>query len=326
MALPLQAPELVIAFEPGEYVVTGLDDHCSYHLGYLHFRYVVVPALTIEQVRAIDSNPTAPSAITMRLGSTSNERALLICAATERSRAEAEILQGAVWYQDLPDEYAHSDDEPSISLKYLRQNMHALLLAGDALRPDGRVQMSALWSPAHLSAVLEAFVALLDSRPPEEDVQAFIASNLFLLCPYGAHQIFLKPPVLNIYRADFGILNSKNELVLIEIERPGMVLFRADGARSAKLETAFNQVRSWDEEIVRYREAVLRGISGCPLDVARVRFSVVAGRTRRGQSAFVARTRSDLGPLYDFQTYDELLLNIASIIRHANLLGPYSDR
>ena len=204
-----------------------------------------------------------------------------------------------------------------------------------ALRPGGKItttsrQKNQFTTCFQLGELGNGFVLRTQSlgQPAQEGdvVQAFIASNLFLLFPYGAHQIFLKPPVLNIYRADFGILNSKNELVLIEIERPGMVLFRADGARSAKLETAFNQVRSWDEEIVRYREAVLRGISGCPLDVARVRFSVVAGRTRRGQSAFVARTRSDLGPLYDFQTYDELLLNIASIIRHANLLGPYSDR
>ncbi len=42
-------------------------------------------------------------------------------------------------------------------------------------------------------------------------------------------RIFVKPPILTKYFADFAVLNARDELLLVEIGRPSLKLVKKDG-------------------------------------------------------------------------------------------------
>ena len=92
------------------------------------------------------------------------------------------------------------------------------------------------------------------------------------------HRIWIKPPILTKYKADFAVLSRMRVLYFIEIEKPNTTLIKkSDGGIHSKLNTALTQVRSWRLEIEKRREAVLDALHLTQKDVHDIKFIVIAG-------------------------------------------------
>lgn len=127
-----------------------------------------------------------------------------------------------------------------------------------------------------------------------------------LFCSFAPKYLFFKPPILNKYRADFGIVTPRNELLLIEIERPQMRLQNRDGHMHHEATHAFGQLRDWRYDIDIDRDGFLRLISNCPRDIVRVRYMLIAGRDL-GDDREMARKLISTSDGVEFMTFDHLL-------------------
>lgn len=286
-------------------------------IGGIRFEYLPPPSLTTEQLRAIESNPSLPTEIRWDLKCSECRDGITPVVARRRPTElhSSPEQPRCTWYQDLGDTFVCSCGKFSIPLRYLRESMHVLLRPGMFL-PDASMTMSASVSVAEVERILDTFIRLLDREPPEEDVQSFIQSNLIMLAPFAARQIFFKPPILNMYRADFGIVTSRQELMLVEIERPSLALLRADGAPTAELTHAFSQPQCWNDAILEHRAAVLHGIKNCPTNITNVRYVVIAGRSGRYDRDALARLVRT-SQFAEFMTYDHLVEAIRNTTRSA---------
>ena len=93
------------------------------------------------------------------------------------------------------------------------------------------------------------------------------------------------------YRCDFCWMNDNSdgsEWVLVEIEKPKMKLFKANGDPSAELNHAIEQVKSWDRYF-QLNPAEKSRIFGA---VSKFRLVLVAGRREDWQSNAAAKWRS----------------------------------
>lgn len=88
----------------------------------------------------------------------------------------------------------------------------------------------------------------------EQALLALLKKNSFLFSDiysrqYGIQPNFAEVPFGTKYRCDFCWLNDNSdgpEWVLVEIEKPKIILFNSSGEPSAQLNHAIEQVRSWD--------------------------------------------------------------------------------
>jgi Domain of unknown function (DUF4263) len=171
-----------------------------------------------------------------------------------------------------------------------------------------------LMTRERLCSTIAEFRRIIDGNCEEEIVQSFIEDNQIMLAPFAPKIVFVKPPILNRRRADFGILNSSNELVLIEIERPGLPLFRKDGTQTADLTHAFGQPETWHHEVTEHRGAVFACITGCPSNVSEVRYVVIAGRSRPEDAESLTRL-ARTSKFCRFMTYDNLIGDVENAVR-----------
>jgi hypothetical protein len=129
--------------------------------------------------------------------------------------------------------------------------------------------------------------------------------------------LIAKPRILASHFADFAILNERRELLLVEIERPGMRLMRKDGVITADLQHAFSQVQDWFRVIHDHRAAALDTLGLLLTEVANVRGVVVAGRTPPDEAG-ARRLRSERRSDVEFYTYDDLLKGVTGVIRQVS--------
>ncbi|HEY4187592.1 MAG TPA: Shedu anti-phage system protein SduA domain-containing protein [Polyangia bacterium] len=302
-------------WQPAKITIYHAYDGIRVALGVLEFLFVEPPPLAIDQKRAIESNPAFKRMVRIAIACSKCRDGITPYAGLEKtSMAATSDAPNPVWYRDLEGTFKCSCGQLTFPVKYLREGLPHLLWAQDALLQDGSFAVSSQISLADAEKILGGFEKLLRREPLEEDVQKYIEQNPLLLAPFAARHVFFKPPILNKWRADFGVVNSQNELILIEIERPNLPLFTKDGVQHSKLTQAFSQAQVWDHEISRHRAAVLSGIQGCPPDVARVRYLVIAGRSSEENDNAVARTvNSSRG--HDFMTYDQLIESVRNAVR-----------
>ena len=129
----------------------------------------------------------------------------------------------------------------------------------------------------------------------EVELLEVIKKNSFLLSPlyerkYGIQPSFSEVSFGNKYRCDFCWLNDNSdgpEWVIVEIEKPNMKLFNANGHPSSKLNGAIEQVRDWQ----RYFDSnptEKRRIFGA---VSRFRWILVAGNREDWQESKASQWR-----------------------------------
>ena len=124
----------------------------------------------------------------------------------------------------------------------------------------------------------------------------------------------VKKPVLSFYVVDFAVVNQRKELLLIEIERPGIPLVKKDGGIRSELQHAIDQVRRWIQVFNDHRAAALECFDLKLEDVAKVKGTVIAGRTPQDEKQARLLRATSWGEI-DFFTYDDLLKGASDIIK-----------
>ncbi len=128
-------------------------------------------------------------------------------------------------------------------------------------------------------------------------------------------KIMFKPPILTKHFADFAVLKARDELVLVEIEKPHLKMLKKDGGSTAELEHAFHQVRTWKQVLDDHRVAALEAIGLKFSEVAKVKGVVVAGRKPSDEKK-LRMLRSLSNSDIELFTYDDLLSAVTELIRH----------
>src|SRR5207237_7522567 len=120
----------------------------------------------------------------------------------------------------------------------------------------------------------------LDSEKGEEAIQRFLTENPVLLHIFNPIKIIPKAPLLNKQVSDFVLISPQKELLLVEIEKPGLRLLKKDGGVAAPLQHAFDQVNSWLGILEEHRLAALECMNLDRSEVASIRGVVIAGRRK----------------------------------------------
>lgn len=313
---PMQFPGGMIS-QPGEYKIKLTINSEDYSLGSLFFMYILAPPLTPDRIAALRSDPDMEGQIGLAIGCPKCESEIFTYAGLDRLPEREK--QGEIWYKDLPEEFKCKCGEVNIKLNYYKENLHALL---GKVRPlnepisTARLheQSERLYTQGAIENICTQFTNLLNKKPLEEEVQKFIKANPTLLQQFSAKRIFYKSPILTKYVTDIVVLNQKNELLLIELEKPDISLLKKDGRISAELQHAFDQVRDWIQAVNERREAVLDGIGGLKInDVSGIKGIVICGRNKDYESEHIRRLRAiDHGDI-EFFSYDDLTASLSSM-------------
>lgn len=306
--VPLDSTAIIIE-RPGT-VYLRADSVKGANLGQLNFVLVDPPPLSPERIAAIRSDPGAMRAVRVAYGCRHCDSKLQTYAALERDpKIEKE---GWIWFSEIPNAFQCACGKTNLSMDIIRRNLHVLL--GLPFGQSGDIRFAPLYEQQALSSLRESFVKLLSSNPREEVLQKFIEKNPVLLHPFPAARLFIKPPLLTEYFADFAIVTPKKELLLIEIEKTSTKILKKDGGVAADLVHAFDQVRSWLQIADEHLLAVLDSLKVERAEVSRVRGVVIAGRDIGADAHHLRRLKGQDWGRIELLTFDDLLYSLDSLI------------
>lgn len=292
-------------------------DNSRVPLGHLQFLYQPAAPLTEDRIAAIRSDPNAADFIRLAISCTKCSTSIWAYAGLERQNPAEE---GHHWYQDLPLCFECKCSNVKADLRYLRKNLHSLVGHRRSSTQDEEVSFVRLYELSALQELQESFRSLLEADPTEPDVQEFLEKNPVFLHPFAPRRLFPKAPILNRFQTDFAILSETGDLVLVELERPGKRILRADGHRSAHLTHAFDQVEDWLRVVDEHRAAALEMIGLERSEVGKVRGVVIMGRNADYKNDHLRKMKSiDFGRTTYF-TYDDLLESHAALVRQMRFL------
>ena len=266
-----KTPTGFLLSSPGNYrLVSEAPDGMEITVGEFDCYLAKVPPLTPERIAAIRSDPYAAKAVRLELGCRSCTTKLRAYAGIERVRKlEAE---GDIWFGELPDRFECSCKSTRFDLDSIRSGLHVAL--GVTVGSVGSTNLIPLYNRDALLDICRKFSTVLDKNPKEEVIQDFIKENPLLLHQFPSTRILIKPKILTFFSADFAILTTQKELVLIEIEKANTRLLKKDGDEAADLTHAFDQVRNWLHVVAEHRLAVLAALeiqSGDVTGISRLR-------------------------------------------------------
>jgi len=317
--LPFNGPPIVV-LKPGSYRVSRVcDDSTEEVIGEFYVTLVNPPPLTPERVAAIKSNPHAVKAVRAEFGCKGCSKKLRIYAALERNPSlESE---GFIWYADIADNFECACGKTKFDTNSLKANFFAPIGYLGSTN-SSNINFIPLYEQNSLENLRIEFLRTLDRRPPEEEIQKFMERNPILLHQFPAERLFFKPAILTHFKADFGIVTPQKELILVEIEKPGMRLLKKDGDRTAQLSHAFDQVHNWLHVADEHRLSVLDDLKISRDLVGRIRGVVIAGRDLGHDANHLRRLKGSDGGRVSLLTYDDLALGLAALARDlTNLQG-----
>jgi hypothetical protein len=275
--------------------------------------FASTPPYTAEDIAAIRSNPLAHKFIRMNVQCKVCKSEIRVYAGTERN--EGLEADGWQWSQDIAqDRFKCSCGATSFDLKYIKTGLHGLLRSNYNAFTDASISSVRLYENAALEEHCRAFRRLIDANTPEEDVQIFLKSHEIFFSPFSPSKLMVKKPIQGKYVLDFALLNDRHELLLVEIERPGLQLMRSDRGIAAGLQHAIDQVRQWLQECDDYKPAVLASVGIRVEEVARIRGVVIAGRTP-GKTDDARLFHSMGWDRISVLTYDDLLDGVVKLVK-----------
>jgi Domain of unknown function (DUF4263) len=312
IATPLGADIIVSA--PGYYDVYREIEDSQIYLSSVTFFHTETPPFTTEDVLAIKSDPLASKFIRMTVKCTECGDTFNAYVGIEKSPNSEE--KGFLWSPDLPDRrFACSCNKINFDLKYIRTGLHGLLRRNTDPAISTNISADRLYERTALEQICRDYQKLIDGDSKEEILQNFLEANPIFFHVFLPNKLFFKPKILTKYIADFAILNERNELVLIEIERPQIKLSKKDGGHTAELEHAFFQVRSWIQEVNDHRAAVLSPLNLELRQVAKVKGIVIGGRNPNNEDHLKLLRASSHHDI-EFFTYDDLLKAVSELVKH----------
>ncbi len=285
---------------PGVYSVFFREDL----LGRFVMQYVPSLPMTDELLQAIKSDPLAYKHLKMELRCTECNDKMLIGAGIDKEG----FTESEIWYQDLPDYFKCKCGKTHMPLKYLRDNLHSALGYKESVFTDS-ANTERMYSFSALEEIYRAFKDLLDNaETSEEQIQKFIEHNQIVLNFFNPKLLKFKATATTKYITDFAILNQRDELVLIEIERANLRLFKKDGGQHSELTQSINQVENWLIEASKDRYGFISSLNmiGISIDkITSIKTIVIAGRTKTEDPNNLEKLYSRTG--YSFYTYDDIL-------------------
>jgi Domain of unknown function (DUF4263) len=308
----------VVVVAPGVYDVFWRSPDGEQHLGKTGFFHVPVPPYSPDEITAIKSDPLATKFVRLEIHCNLCGGGVKAYAGIERSPILEE--QGYRWNHDiLEDEFSCTCGKTRFSLAPIRTGLHGLLRRN--LNPETSTNVSAvkLYEKSALEESCRQLLRLMDEKPKEEVLQQFLESHPIFFHIFIPKRITPKPHVLTKYFADFAVLNAKNELLLVEIERPGMVLLKKDGDMTSDLSHAFHQVRTWMQVFDDHRAAALDAIGLKLEQVARVKGIVIAGRIPSDERK-LRMLRSVSTAQIELFTYDDILKSVTELVKHMAIM------
>jgi hypothetical protein len=194
-------------------------------IGCLTFGVIQSLPLTEDRINAIKSNPLAikMANFVIKCNICNDE----IKAYVGLDRSVNLETEGYIWYKELPDLFVCRCGKSNADLRIAKDNMPALL--DNIVLDRDRISLTKMYETEVLENICSRFSDLLNRNPPEERVQEFIEGNPILLQHLSPVRMFYKSPILSKYNTDIVILNQKKELLLIELERPGIQLLKKTG-------------------------------------------------------------------------------------------------
>jgi hypothetical protein len=298
---------------PGKYIVSAKLNSEHVKIGEAFFHYNPAPPLTTDQIEAIKSDPNSAKAIRIELGCKLCPTKLNIYTGLERQSSLEE--EGSIWEYNVGEEFKCKCGKTQYSLKYIKESFHGLLLKRLSLATEG-VSYVRRYAHEQVVDILRKFNMMLEREKEERPIQEFIEKNPIILAQFHAKRLYIKPNILGKFETDFAILDTSDRLLLIELEKPSLRLFKKDGHPTAKLMHAYGQVKDWLFEYAKYPAAVLEGLKLKPEQIISVKGVVIAGRST--QERFISMQRHMSKPPYpdvEFLTIDDLSRSLLEISR-----------
>ena len=256
--LRLPAEPKILIQKRGRYVAAvQTEDNNQEIIGEFYCEQVDPPPLTPEREAAIRSNPRATKAARMVLGCPLCPSKCRVYAALKRMPSLE--TEGFNWYRDIPEHFVCECGKTQFDLSTVKQNFFAVL--GHPIGVSGQVDYKPFYERSALENLRVEFINLLNTDPPEESLQQFIEENPILLHQFPAEKLFFKPPISTRFKADFAVVTSQKELVLIEIERPSTCLLKQDGEQHSDLTHAVEQINQASSGKFRHSQETNRRIS-----------------------------------------------------------------
>jgi hypothetical protein len=278
------------------------------------FAHAPVPPYTPDEITAIKSDPLASKFVRMEIVCKFCGDGVKAYAGIERSAA-LESQGFRLNYEITEREFACSCGKTHFSLTPIKTGLHGLLRRNLTPQTDENFSALRLYEKTALEESCRQLLKLIGTSTKEEDLQKFLESHPIFFHVFMPKRIIFKPQILTRYVADFAVLNGRDELLMIEIEKPHLRLLKKDGDITAHLEHAFHQVRTWTQELNDHRSAAL-DVMGLKLEqVAALRGVVVAGR-RPSDEKKLRLLRSVSTAAVELFTYDDLLSSVTELIKH----------
>jgi len=296
---------------PGRYTIYFEYKENVATIGFVHFEYTKAPSFTSDQIKAIESDPNSFRIIRFDLSCKLCPTLLKVYSGLNRSPDLEK--EGCVWQTELASEFSCECGETRYSLEYLKDSLHGMLLQdfGQRLSGLGYVRQ---YGHSQVKQIVADFTQLLDRERLEQPVQEFIEKHPILLSRFHAKRLFVKPTIVGRFNADFALVDSQNQLLLIELEKPSLKLFKKGGHPSQELMHAYGQVTDWLHQYLQYSGAILEALGLKAEEVVSARGAVIAGRSRTVTHEILRRHLSS--PPYqniEFMTCDDLGVSLLEI-------------
>ncbi|MCU0652497.1 MAG: DUF4263 domain-containing protein [Candidatus Omnitrophica bacterium] len=301
---------------PGVYDIYYRFDKADIFIDRINFIYQKVASFTGDQIKAFESDPLASKMAVIEIGCKHCPSKLR--AYTAFNRVPDKEKQGFIWQHDLQDQFVCSCGKTNETLIYIKESMHGLL-GRDKLLFSGELSYESRYSYSETVQIMSGFNYLLEKSTREEDFQTFIHNNPILIAKYHAKKIYFKPDISGKFQADIIVLDTKNQLILIELESPATLLFKKDGHPTSQLNHAYGQIVDWMEEYDRSPEPLLSRLQLKKEDISCVKGAVIAGMRNKEKPEYYSRHMSKPAyPDIEFLTYDGLVESLAQIVRAIN--------
>lgn len=291
--------------KPGRYRIIAQHKDKKELIGEAVYLFDKIPPFSMEQIRAIESNPFATKQVRIRLGCKNCDSAMLFYSALDRDlQAESD---GYIWQYNIEDDvFECRCGSTKNELIYIKESLHGFLNQ-DRRIFGADINYVRRYAHKNILKIIDNFTEAINEATKEQELQDFLQDNTALFALFKAKKIFNKTNILGKFETDFAILDAQNQLLLIEIERPNIKLFKKNGHTTQDLNHAYDQVVDWLNVIKNHRSAVLDTLQIDEKDVMAIKGVVIAGRKLPEQKKFMQRHLSTHPyPLIDFYTYDDL--------------------
>ncbi len=278
------------------------------------FNYQKAEPFKPEQIKAIQSSAHSRKSVIAEIGCKHCKSKLLAYSALERN-AQLES-EGKIWQYDLGESFkCKCGKTPPVPLKYMKESLHGLL-GGDVGNKSSNLSYERRYAHAEIVKIVREFQQLLQQHGDEKPFQQFIEDHPVILARFNAKKLFIKRSILGKFWTDFALVDTRNQLLMIELERPSLKLFKGNGHPTADLNHAYEQVCDWMNEYRKHPHAVLDVLGLKSEEVSAVRGAVIAGRSVGTSLEHMQRHRSKNNfPDVEFLTLDDLAESLMQISR-----------